>query len=146
VARRKTELDGIRDGCPVKLIFKDDGKRKQWFEAPKDFPIDTLHFWEEAGVLRVHQDSADRHQKREMELAYPIASGSYPIGRSFCESKNLDLALLPMQPEANGYRIDDAPSGSIVTMPKDAYCLMAFGQWSPWAPKRATEQAREVKG
>jgi hypothetical protein len=68
---RKVELDGIRDGCPVKLIFKDDGQRKQWFEKPKDFG--TLHFEEEAGILTVHMDSADNQQFREMTPIYPIA-------------------------------------------------------------------------
>jgi len=137
VPKNGEKIDGIIDGSRVKVIFDEKNtKRKQWFAKPKEFDIDTLHFEEYHGVLSVHQDSADGLNCRAMSPR-TICSGSYVAGRTFCEKKDqgLELAVLPMQPTADGFAIDNTASGSYVSLPSDGWCLMAFGIWGSWQPK-----------
>jgi hypothetical protein len=131
------EIDATIDGARIKVILKPN--KGQWFAKPKDQDISTPHFYDDGQGLEVHQDSPDGTCYRVM-YAESICSGSYPSGKSWVSNKGMDLAVLPMQEQADGFSISTTPSGSSLWLPADSYCLMAVGRWSEWmlkAPKAA---------
>ena len=80
-------------------------------------------------------DSADGKFIRVMKID-SIYSGSFNSGSSFAENKGMDMAMLPMNPTANGYAIDTSLSGSYISFSSgNNWCLMAFGMFEPWKPK-----------
>lgn len=126
------EIDATIDGARIKVILR--SSKGQWFAKSKDQDISTPHFYDINGVLEVHQDSPDNLYYRVM---YPdsICSGSYVAGKSWVENNGRDLAVLPMEEQANGFILSTTPSGSSLLLPHDSYCLMAVGRWGAWLPK-----------
>lgn len=131
----KYKFDGSIDGKRVKVIV--DTKKGAYFAKPKDFNVDTPHFYKDHGVSGVHQDSEDGKSYRKM-IPQLIASGTIHSGKNYVRNRGLDMTLLPMHETADGFYINTTPSGFIVTLPSgidDQYCLMAFGEWSSWQLK-----------
>ena len=127
----KETIDATIDGAKIKVIFKE----RQWFAKATHHDVDTPHFYQDTnGILEVHQDSADGLCYRTMKPE-TICSGSYPSGRTWVENRGMDLAVLPMETSANGFRVLTTPSGSTLLLPTDGWCLMAVGRWSEWIPK-----------
>lgn len=130
------KFDGKIDGKPVKVIVVDKGYRKMWFAKPKEFDVDTPHFEQDVnGTLEVHLDSANGESFRVMSVN-TIYSGSVNSGSTFAENKGMDMAVLPMNPTANGFAINTSENGSSVRIPDGSeWCLMAFGSFGPWQAK-----------
>jgi hypothetical protein len=131
------KFDGKIDGKPVKVIVKENGYKRQWFAKPKSFDIATPHFEQKVnGTLEVHLDSPDGKSFRIMNIK-AIYSGSFYSGSTFADSKGMDIAVLPMNPTANGFAINTSESGSYVRIPQaKEWCLMALGSFSPWQAKK----------
>lgn len=128
-------INATINGVNVKVIIK----QEQWFAKPNShdpsgYCLNCPHFYDYHGVLEVHEDSADGLRYREM---YPemICSGSYSSGTTWVQNNGKNLALLPMEPSANGFMLNTTLSGSILELPLDAYCLMAIGRFGDWMPK-----------
>lgn len=134
----KFEFDGKINGKPVKVIVKDKGYKKMWFAKPKNFDINTPHFEQEInGTLEVHFDSPDG-QSFSVMTANAVYSGSFYSGSTFAKNQGMDMAVLPMNPTANGFAIDTTLSGSYIKLSSDKeWCLMAFGTRGPWQPKQS---------
>ena len=130
------KFDGEIDGKPVKVIVVDKRYKKMWFAKPKEFDVDTPHFEQNVnGTLEVHLDSANGESFRVMSVN-AIYSGSVNSGSTFAENKGMDMAVLPMNPTANGFAINTSGSGSFVRIPYGSeWCLMAFGSFGPWQAK-----------
>jgi len=96
--------------------------------------VNCPHFYDYHGVLEVHEDSADELQYRAMNPEM-VCSGSYSSGSTWVQNNGKDLALLPMEPSANGFTLDTTASGSNIALSADAYCLMAIGRFGDWKPK-----------
>ncbi len=132
------KIDGMINGVNVKVIFTSD----QWFAKPNNhlLPltdgrcINCPHFQNYYGALEVHEDSADNTQIRAMKPE-AIASGSYTSGNTWVSNHGKDLAVLPMETRANGFRLDTTASGSNLTLSDDSWCMMAIGKWGEWKPK-----------
>jgi hypothetical protein len=130
------KFNGEIDGKPVKVIVRENGYKREWFAKPKDFDIATPHFEQKVnGTLEVHLDSPDGQSFRVMTVN-AIYSGSFYSGSTFANSNGMDMAVLPMNPTANGFAINTSESGSSVKIPRgNEWCLMAFGSFSPWQAK-----------
>jgi hypothetical protein len=130
------KFDGTIDGKPVKVIVVDKGYKKMWFAKPKKRDLNTPHFEQKVnGTLEVHMDSADGKSFSVMSVD-SIYSGSFYSGSTFAENKGLDIALLPMSEEANGFAIDVRKSGSYIEIPSGSvWCLMALGSIGSWQRK-----------
>jgi len=129
------DFDGEYDGTPVVTIVKmKKNGEKVWMAKPKDLKNITPDFREKHGVLSVHQDSPNSRYYRSMT---PLQIGSclYPPGQSFSREMEYDIAILPMEQGAKGYTINTSPSGALVSLPADVWCLVAIGAWGPWTPK-----------
>ena len=132
----KAKFNGKIDDKPVKVIVVDKGYKQMWFAKPKNFDINTPHFEQKIdSTLEVHEDSACGKSFRVMAIK-SIYSGSFYSGSTFAENKGLDIAVLPMNPTANGFAINTSLSGSYVKIPTDnEWCLMAIGTYGPWQQK-----------
>lgn len=98
--------------------------------------VNTPHFEQEVnGTLAVHIDSSDGNSFSVMNVR-SIYSGSFYSGSTFAENKGLDIALLPMAKEADGFAIDVQKRGSYMEVPSGSvWCLMALGSFGPWQRK-----------
>jgi len=98
----KKKFNGEISGRPVKVIVEDKGWTVHYFAKPKKFDVNTPHFEVRVGgKLIVHQDSADGNSFRTMAVN-EIYSGSLYAGSTFAQNKGMDIAVLPMEPVANG--------------------------------------------
>ena len=131
------KFNGKIDGKPVKVIVVDKGYAKMWFAKPKEFSVNTPHFEQTvSGTLEVHIDSADGKSFSVMKVD-SIYSGSFYSGSTFAENMGMDIALLPMSQEANGFAIDVRESGSYLELSSGSvWCLMALGSFGPWQRKK----------
>jgi hypothetical protein len=131
------KFNGKINNKPVKVIVKNKGYKKEWFAKPKDFNINTPHFEQKiSGTLEVHEDSADGKSFRVMTVNN-VYSGSFYSGSTFVANKGMDIAVLPMIETANGFAINTSSSGCLVMIPSgNEWCLMAFGIYGPWQPKK----------
>jgi len=132
----KTKFDGEINGKPVKVIVVDKGWKMMYFAKPKNFDVDTPHFEQAVNsTLEVHMDSADNQSFRVMNVN-KIYSGSFYSGSTFAVNNGMDIAVLPMNPTANGFAINTSLSGSYIKIPSGKqWCLMALGSFGPWQPK-----------
>jgi len=71
------------NGKPVKVILTDNGLKKAYFAKPKNYDVETPHFEEISGSIKVHEHSPDCQQFRVMTSS-EIYSGSFRIGNYFC--------------------------------------------------------------
>ena len=131
------KFDGKINGKPVKVIVIDKGWKTMYFAKPKNLDVETPHFEQKVnGTLEVHVDSADDKSYRVMSVN-AIYSGSFYSGSTFAENKGMDIAVLPMNPTANGFAINTSLSGSYISIPSgNLWCLMALGTFGPWQPKQ----------
>jgi len=130
------KFDGEVDGKPVKIIVIDKGWKKMYFAKPKNFDIETPHFEVKVNdTLEVHIDSPDGRSFRVMS-PNSIYSGSFYSGSTFASNKGMDMAVLPMNPTANGFAINTSLSGSYIKLQSQKeWCLMAFGTLGSWQAK-----------
>ena len=133
----KTKFNGKIDGKPVKVIVVNRDYKRMWFAKPKNFNVDTPHFEQKVnGTLEAHQDSADGKSFRVMNIN-ALYSGSFNSGSTFAANKGMDMMVLPMTETANGFAINTSLAGSEVRIPSgEEWCLMTFGTFTPWAPKK----------
>jgi hypothetical protein len=134
------KFDGKIDGKQVKVIVKDKGFTKMYFAKPKNFDTETPHFEVKVdGALSVHIDSPDGKSFRVMGTN-SIYGGSFYSGSTFASNKGMDIAVLPMNPTANGFVINTSENGSYIKLQSEKeWCLMAFGTFGPWQPKPKQE-------
>ncbi len=130
------KIDGKIDSKPIKLIVKTRELGTMYMAKPKNFDISTPHFEISVdGKMQMHEDSPNGSRFRVMNVS-EIWSGSIDSGITFAESKEVDIAVLPMFETANGFTIDTSSSGSYVTIPTGSqWCLMAVGKYGPWQVK-----------
>jgi hypothetical protein len=132
----ESEFNGKIDGKPVKVIVRDKGWKIMYFAKPIAYDVDTPHFEQKVnGTLELHEDSADGKSFRVMSVD-SIHSGSFYSGSTFAQNKGMDIAVLPMTPQATGFAINTSESGSYVSIPSGSvWCLMAMGSYGPWQAK-----------
>jgi len=134
------EIDGTINGVHVKVIFKSNEKKSQWFAKPNNHLEsgscpNCPHFVEYYGELEVHEDSTtDPKLFRKM---YPdmIASGSWTSGRNWASNQGRSFVVLPMEVSGNNFAIVNTASGSTMKLNADSWCVYGIGVWGPWEEK-----------
>lgn len=133
----KSKFNGTINGKRVKVIVIDKGHKKMWFAKSKDFDVNTPHFERNiGGTLEVHLDSADGNSFRAMSVN-DIYSGSIYSGTTLASNEGMDMVVLPMSKEADGFAIDTSKYGTLINYKDESknWCLMAFGSFSSWQKK-----------
>ena len=132
----KKKFNGEINGKPVKMIVSEkEGFKKQWFAKPKNDDVDTPHFVEYHGTLQVHEDSANGESFRAMDVNL-VYSGSFETGSTFASNHGMDMVILPMSEEANGFAINTSYSGSAISVTSNkVWCLIGIGTFGAWLPK-----------
>lgn len=79
--------------------------------------------------------SANGNSFRVMSVNY-IHSGSFQTGSTFASNLGMDMAILPMTEEADGFAINTSHSGSSISIPSGSvWCIIGVGIFGEWQPK-----------
>ena len=132
----KKTSDGTIDGKKVKIIVKLKNGIKEWFAKPKNKDIETPHFEERNGVLRVHQYSKDNKQYRIMKQPFNIESKTLADGLIIIPSEN-SVIVVPITIDNTGFCME-TQSGQVIisSLVSGAQYLVAEGKWDEWKPKK----------
>jgi hypothetical protein len=70
-----------------------------------------------------------------MDVNY-VYSGSLETGSTFASNHGMDMVILPMSEEANGFAINTSYSGSSISIPSGSvWCLIGVGTFGTWQTK-----------